>query len=393
MQHFSHLSKDDIERLFFLPPADFTKESPREILSSALGATIYIPGIRKDLVGDVKKMAAKGATSVVLCLEDSIPDDQVSFAQENIKSALRSLGEMEDRSKLPLIFVRVRTPEHFLEVAQENEFTLHVLTGFVFPKFEDLSQAATRYSENFHQVQQNHIAKGHSPLYFMPVMESPVMVFRETRDEVLMGIRKVLDSHHDNVLAVRLGTTDISSPFALRRSRDLTIYNVHVVASAIADVVNYFGRADGGYVITGSVWEHFADRERIFKTQLRSSPFATPEEEELRKRILLEDLDGLIKEIEIDRANGLMGKTVIHPSHVHLVNSMSVVSHEEYSDAMDILHENQQNGGASASSYKNKMNEQKPHAHWARKTLLKAQVFGVSSPDYTLIDFLEAGLG
>ena len=44
-------------------------------------------------------------------------------------------------------------------------------------------------------------------------------------------------------------------------------------------------------------------------------------------------IDGLIREVQLDRANGLVGKTGIHPSHVAVVHALSVVSHEEYRDA------------------------------------------------------------
>ena len=47
---------------------------------------------------------------------------------------------------------------------------------------------------------------------------------------------------------------------------------------------------------------------------------------------------------------------------------MSVVSHEEYLDAMAIAGNTA--GGAAASPYRNKMNEMKPHQAWARRTLL-----------------------
>ena len=59
--------------------------------------------------------------------------------------------------------------------------------------------------------------------------------------------------------------------------------------------------------------------------------------EELRDALIEHDLDGLLREIELDRANGLLGKTCIHPSHVLPVHALSVVSHEEFSDAQDIL--------------------------------------------------------
>jgi hypothetical protein len=161
------------------------------------------------------------------------------------------------------------------------------------------------------------------------------------------------------------------------------------VANIIGDVVNIFGRPDG-WIISGPVWEHFVNTERVLRPQLRSTPFEAANEVELRQRILMDNLDGLIREIELDQANGLLGKTVIHPSHVPVVHSMSVVSHEEYLDALDIAGD--PGGGVKASSYGNKMNELKPHRAWAERTLLRARAFGVARPGVNFVDLLEASM-
>ena len=107
--------------------------------------------------------------------------------------------------------------------------------------------------------------------------------------------------------------------------------------------------------------------------------------------MLAADLDGLIREVVLDRANGLVGKSVIHPSHVAAVNSLSVVSCEEYLDALDVLG-TESAGGVASSAYRNKMNESKPHTAWARRTLLRSRVFGVAQEDVSFVDLLGAGL-
>jgi citrate lyase beta subunit len=209
---------------------------------------------------------------------------------------------------------------------------------------------------------------------------------------MLLGVRRLLDKHRDHVLAVRLGATDLSAVFGLRRSRDLTVYDVRVIADVIADVVNLFGRADGrGYVVTGPVWEYFSGTERMFKPQLRETLFAQHDERKLRAELIARDLDGLLREVALDRANGLTGKTVIHPSHVAAVHALSVVTSEEYADARDILGTNAA-GGVASSAYRNKMNESKPHAAWAERTLLRAQVFGVAHEGVSFVDLLAASL-
>jgi len=228
-------------------------------------------------------------------------------------------------------------------------------------------------------------------LYAMPVLESREVVYAETRVGALLGVRRLLDKYRQFVLAIRLGATDMSAPFGLRRSRDHTVYDVGLLAAAIGAAVNVLGRDDGGYLITGPVWEYFSTSERLFKPQLRESPFIRNDERKLRAELIAADLDGLIREVTLDRTNGLVGKSVIHPGHVAAVHALSVVSHEEYLDALDILG-TAAGGGAASSAYRNKMNESKPHTEWARRTALRARAFGVANEDVSFVDLLGASL-
>jgi citrate lyase beta subunit len=381
MRHFATLSASEIDRLFFRAPEDFGTDSDPHVLAMALGATLYSPGTRPRLAEDIAKRAAAGVVSVVVCLEDSISDDDVPAAERNVVAQLRAFAETGPTG--PLVFVRVRNPEQIPLVADGLGEHLGVLAGFVVPKF--LQDNGVEYLEAIEAVN----ARSGRRLYAMPVLESPTLAFAETRSAELAGIRTVLQKYRDTVLAVRIGATDLSAAFGLRRNRELTIYHVHVIAAVIADIVNVLGRADEtGFVITGPVWEYFAQHERLFKPQLRETPFAEHDEERLRQRMIADDLDGLIREVVLDQANGLTGKTVIHPSHVAAVHALSVVSHEEYVDACDVLAADR--GGAKASEYRNKMNESKPHRAWATQLLQRAQVFGVIREDVSFVDVLSA---
>jgi citrate lyase beta subunit len=285
-----------------------------------------------------------------------------------------------------MVFVRVRTAEQIRLVSDRIGTAHDVLTGFVLPKFTDESgrdalEAVVAASERLGRR-----------LYAMPVLESPEMIFAESRTESLLAARRLVDKYRETVLAVRIGATDLSAAYGLRRARDLTTYDVRVLAQVIGDIVNVFGRADGsGYVITGPVWEYFANAERLFKPQLRLSPFVEHDERRLRVELIANDLDGLIREVALDRANGLVGKSVIHPSHVAAVHALSVVTHEEYADASDVLSAGS-SAGAAASAFGNKMNESKPHTGWAQRTLLRAAAFGVARESVSFVDLLGAGL-
>ncbi|MET9768591.1 HpcH/HpaI aldolase/citrate lyase family protein [Streptomyces sp. NPDC006415] len=406
MRHFGHISPTAREGLFFREPRAFTAESPARMLSVALGATLYSPATRPSLADDVLKQAARGVVSMVLCLEDSIDDAEVTDAEANLIRQFAALAARDAASgpagrspgdatgtadaadaDIPLLFIRVREPAQITDLVRRLGDSVRMLSGFVLPKFTE-----ERGSHFLEALAEAEAACGRR-LFAMPVLESPELLHLETRGDILQGIARSVDKYRDRVLALRLGVTDFCSAYGLRRAPDMTAYDVHIVASVIADVVNVLGRADGtGFTITGPVWEYFRRQERMFKPQLRRSPFLEGSAEELRTALIEHDLDGLLREIELDRANGLLGKTCIHPSHVAPVHALSVVSHEEFTDAQDILSPERGGGGVLRSAYTNKMNEVKPHRAWAERTLQRAEVFGVAREDVGFVDLLAACL-
>ncbi|MEU5449552.1 MULTISPECIES: HpcH/HpaI aldolase/citrate lyase family protein [Streptomyces] len=406
MRHFGHISPTAREGLFHREPSVFTADSPARMLSVALGATLYSPATRPSLADDVLKQAARGVVSMVLCLEDSIDDAEVIGAETNLIRQFADLAAQDAAAPasgaaesgepgpdgapgvgVPLLFIRVREPGQITDLVRRLGDSVRMLSGFVLPKFTE--ERGRHFLEALAEAE----AACGRRLFAMPVLESPELLHLETRGEILRGIARSVDKYRDRVLALRLGVTDFCSAYGLRRAPDMTAYDVHIVASVIADVVNVLGRADGsGFTITGPVWEYFRRQERMFKPQLRRSPFLEGRAEELRTALIEHDLDGLLREIELDRANGLLGKTCIHPSHVAPVHALSVVSHEEYTDAQDILSPERGGGGVLRSAYTNKMNEVKPHRAWAERTLLRAEAFGVAREDVGFVDLLAAGL-
>ncbi|TGB13087.1 HpcH/HpaI aldolase/citrate lyase family protein [Streptomyces sp. MZ04] len=386
MRHFGHIAPEVRQRLFHREPCDFTADSSPRLLAAALGATLYSPATRPRLADDILKQAGRGVISMVLCLEDSIDDAEVAGAEENLVAQFADLAARKG-AEPPLLFIRVRTPEQIADLAQRLGDGIRLLSGFVLPKFTE--ERGVPFLESLSAAE---AATGRR-LFAMPVLESPELLHLESRTENLAGIARTVDKYRERVLALRLGVTDFCSAYGLRRPPHMTAYDVHIVASVIADVVNLLGRADGtGFTVTGPVWEYFRVQERMFKPQLRRSPFLEGRAEELRQALIEHDIDGLLREIELDRANGLLGKTCIHPSHVLPVHALSVVSHEEFSDAEDILRPERGGGGVMRSAYTNKMNEVKPHRAWAERTLQRAEVFGVAREDIGFVELLTAGL-
>lgn len=388
MQHFHHLPADERSRLFSRPPQPFSRHGDKDVLAVALGATLYMPATRPALVDDLLRQGAQGVLSSVVCLEDAIADHELLGAEANVVAQLaRAASDDGLDERFPLTFVRVRHPDQIPLVVAGLGDHAELLSGFVLPKFTAVTGPA--YLEALGLAR----AATGLPLLAMPVIESPEVIHRESRVRTLLALAELLDEHRDVVLAVRLGATDLSAAYGVRRGRDLTIYDVRLVCEVITDVVNVLGRADGtGHVVTGPVWEYFHGADRLFKPQLRETPFTEHDAPDLRDELLVRDLDGLIREVVLDKANGLTGKTVIHPTHVAAVHALSVVTHEEYTDACDILGSALAGGGVRASSYRNKMNEGRPHRAWAERTLRRADLFGVAREDVTFVDLLAAGI-
>jgi citrate lyase beta subunit len=385
MRHFQQLTDFQAGGLFHRRPGHFNRDSEPDRLAFALGATLYAPAVRPRLAADIARCHDDGLMSLVCCLEDAIRDDEVGAAEENLADQLRGFAATDPAG--PLLFIRVRHPDQVYRMAERLGDALRVVSGFVLPKF----RADTAGRAGLVAVRDIAAATG-LPLYAMPVLESPEVAHAETRLGTLVEIRHLLDRFRDRVLAIRVGVTDLCGWYGLRRPAELTAWDLGLIAHTLTDIINLMARRDGsGYVITGPVWEYFTGGERVLKPLLRMSPFVEqlPDGQTLRRRLVRDSVDGLIREILLDRANGLAGKTIIHPSHAAAVHALSVVSHEEYTDALAIVND-AASGGVLPSAYQNKMNEVGPHLAWAEQTLLRADLFGVAAAGVTFVDFLDA---
>jgi citrate lyase beta subunit len=347
LRYFGYLSPAELSSVFYIPPSPYTHDMDKESLAFAVGALLYMPANRARIASDIIFRRHEGFQSAVLCLEDAVSDLEIDGAEEMLLTHMQQIGgalqqglltEME----LPLLFVRVRSPQQMDRLANQlGKEGLELLTGFIFPKLSSVNGAA------YFKVLENLNRQISRRLYAMPILESSAVIYKETRIDELVAIKNLLDQYRDVVLNVRIGATDLSGIFGLRRTNSISIYDVAVIRDCIADIVNIFGRCADGYVISGPVWEYFGG-----------------------------DGTGLLQEVKMDRANGLIGKTVIHPGQIQTVQACYVVNHEEYADASSIM-EAYSSSGVRKSPYENKMNETKPHFTWAKKVLRQAQIYGV----------------
>lgn len=368
---------------FEIEPKEFNKYTDREILQYCLGATMYMPGT-KDFSQKILNHEMQGLTSMVFCFEDACPQGQVEEAEKNVIHVLEVLASaLDDRSltydNLPLIFCRIRNQEQFIRFTDQlTKHHIRALTGINFPKFS--TQNGNVYMSYLKGLNE----KFGEVIYGMPIIEDPEVAYKETRLSELMGIREILDNYKELVLQVRVGATDFSSCFGVRRGVDYSIYDILTVREILSDIINVFGR-NNDYVISGPVWEYFRASKEMMFSNLPNYNI----EDCLLKRIPIvnSEVDGLLREVILDKANGFVGRTVIHPTHIKYVNALQAVTKEEYDDALNILQKDE--GGVFKGQGGNKMNEVKPHTTWAKKIYMRSIAFGVIKNENSYIGLFK----
>ena len=354
---------------FVKAPVEFNKYTDRDTLQYCLGATLYMPGT-KDIKDKVLHHQLE-VTSLVMCCEDAIKEEDLPLAEQNILDHMDffadkiAAGELT-HDDIPLIFVRVRNPEQFERFADRmTAKQASVLTGFNFPKFS--SKNALHLLQTLVNVN-NRLGV---VLYGMPILEGPEVAFHELRGQELLLLRNILEPYKKLILNIRVGGTDMSSLFGVRRGINSTVYDIMPVRDALSDVLNFFNRYND-YCVSAAVWEYFRaykddDINDVIKRNFHNALIKGQD-------IVNPAIDGLMKEVLIDRANGFVGKTIIHPTHARFVNAMFTVVEEEYNDAVQVLNTS---GGVVKSAHGDKMNEIGPHRRWAEKIVKRAAVYGV----------------
>jgi len=327
-------------------PEEFNKFTRKEVLQYAISGLLYMPATKIEIADKIISKKYSEFKAICLDLEDSVGEDGVEEAEFYLEQILIKLKENVPLSELPLIFIRVRSPKQLKKLSENFDKELFkVVTGFNFPKFD--SSNCVEYLKNFQHLKS--IVK--TPIYIMPIIESSRVMDKQSRLKELYFIQRKLSPYSEDVLNIRVGATDFCNIFGLRRNANQTIYDINVVLDCFIDIINTFGK---NYVISGPVWEYF-DSNNI--------------EGDWSK--------GLTRELELDKVNGFIGKTSIHPSQLKYIAKNNIVSNEDYQDAINILGMNKGLIGVAKSSSNNKMNEVKTHSNWAKKIMGLAEIYGV----------------
>lgn len=311
----------------------------------SVGALLYSPALNGKIAEAVVNEKFGGKYSLALCLEDTIADNSVEMAEEQVEQTLRRI-HLERQNKLfylPKVFVRVRSCEQLIRLDERLSTYYDILCGYIFPKYTLCN--ADGYNLAMTQINK----KAEKRISMMPILESKDIVSFSTRRDVLIELKNKIDSVRDYVLNVRVGGNDFSNEFAARRHYDETIYDILPIAQLLGDILTVFSR---DYVVSGPVWEFFSSDNEEWKR-------------------------GLLNELKLDKLNGFIGKTVIHPKQINVVNEALKVSRKDYEDAKEILNWDENGLQVGKSFAGERMNEVKTHMNWALKTMTLAEIYGI----------------
>ncbi|WP_205190749.1 MULTISPECIES: HpcH/HpaI aldolase/citrate lyase family protein [unclassified Burkholderia] len=290
----------------------------------ALGATLYMPATRSDILDVVSGTRLPELRSLVVCLEDAVAAIDVDSALANLRALLMNIDARGGRAESgPLLFVR---PRDAAMAAVLNDWPLmkHV-DGFVVPK---LTLQSLSSWEN---------AVSHPDLYLMPTLETADVYDPGAMVELGSALKANLNRR---IIALRIGGNDLMGCLGLRRNPSTTLYSTPL-SYVIPMLAGIMGAQ--GFALTAPVFEQLA----------------TPH--------LLNE------ELELDIAHGLVGKTAIHPSQIRIIQEALRVSLEDFNCATLIVNE----AAPAVFKHNDAMCEPATHYKWAVNILERAKWHGV----------------
>ena len=304
-----------------------------------LGASLYMPATRQDIWQVIKRDKLPTINSIIICLEDAVSHNDVELALIRLQTLLNTwathVDSINEPSKKqadrqtqqptrPMVFVRPRNPMMLHNLADFDHIEL--LDGFVLPKVDMYSLSNWRMAcQNLNNDQ-----------LLMPTLETAALFNPNHNQELATAFKEAFSQP---VFALRIGGNDLFAALRLRRPKNSIIYDTPIGTLAY-QLLGCF--VPHGFYLSAPVFEYL-DQPMLF-----------------------------MQELNRDVKLGLVGKTVIHPSQIALVQQAYCVPTSLLDEAQAILHSE----AKAVFKYNNTMLEPATHRAWATEIVNRAEVFG-----------------
>ncbi len=299
-----------------------------------LGASLYVPATRHDLLPLGNGQKYPFLRSLIFCTEDAIAEENLGRALAHLEAILPRLERVA-----MLRFIRVRSPQVLRSLLQMDG--IERIDGFVLPKI-------TRHNLD------RYLGQIPTALAFEVMLTLETI---ETFDVAeMIALRQMLITHPERgrILSLRIGGNDLFQLLGMRRPRGRTLYETSL-RTTIGQMVTIF--RPHGFNLTAPVFEY------------------------------LDSPEVLAQEVEEDLAHGLFGKTAIHPEQVVQIESRYRVSASDLLMADKLLAEH----APAVFRSHDAMCEVATHRTWASAIQERARLYGVHPEVSAPASFTERG--
>jgi citrate lyase beta subunit len=296
---------------------------PKSFSPWCLGASLYMPAHRHDLMDCANGEKLEVLRSMIFCTEDAVSHTEVDSSLRHLGLCLQGFRDTPTRFR----FIRARNPEILARLLELPD--IEKVDGFVLPKFNE-----TNFHAYFDQL------RG-TAFKVMPTLETPDVFDVGAMKELRQGLLQ--DDIFARILMLRIGGNDLMNLLGIRRPRNMTLYETPL-GLVIAQLVTVFNPY--GFSLAAPVFEY------------------------------LDDAVTLQKEIRLDLAHGLIGKTAIHPTQVPVIEAMYSVDSEDYEMALAL----NQSSSPAVFRMHDAMCEVATHKEWGQGIIDRQRYYGDREP-------------
>ncbi|MGD9971201.1 MAG: HpcH/HpaI aldolase/citrate lyase family protein [Sulfuricurvum sp.] len=283
-----------------------------------LGGTLFVPATHKHLTEISQGEKFPSLRSMVIDTEDGIAESELESSMERISALLPTLTPTS-----LLRFLRPRNPQvlhRFLEMDDIDR-----VEGFVLPKFG---------LENAHAYLS---LLQDTPFCFMPSIEGSELF----DPEQLKTLRGILIPYRTQIPLIRFGAEDMLRQLGLRRDCNRSLFDMAAPAYALGSLLSIF--KPYGFELSGGVFRCYKDHE------------------------------GFKQDVYRDLSEGLVGKTIIHPDQIDIIEQCYRVTPEEFNEAQQLV-----NAKSAVFSSNGTMVEVITQYKWAKNILIRSSIYEVS---------------
>jgi citrate lyase beta subunit len=295
-----------------------------------LGASLYMPAHRLDLMDCANGEKLPDLRSMIFCTEDAVSHNEVDSSLRHLRLCLQGFRDTSQRFR----FIRARNPDVLARLLELPD--IEKIDGFVLPKFNEAV-----FHAYFDQLQGTQFK-------VMPTLETKDVFDVGAMRDLRQGLAQ--QTVFEKLLMLRIGGNDLLNILGIRRPRAMTVYETPL-GQLIAQLVTTF--KPYGFALSAPVFEY------------------------------LDDTMTLQKEIRLDMAHGLIGKTAIHPTQVPLIEAMYRVESEDY----DMAQSMGQSSTPAVFRMHDAMCEVATHRQWGMGVMDRYRCYGESDarvlPNYT----------